>query len=921
MSSIDQPFIHAVQLYRRAGFLGTIPLPSRKKHPPPTGFTGARAAYPDASQLKKWCNPHHEDYVSEGNIGLRLGDVDLSGWKHMPITYGGHLVTGWEILGIDVDTYKNKNGYAQLLALQKDHGELPATLRSSSRWGAGTTSSISLYFVPRGYRYVGKAAGCIEIIQKRHRYMVVWPSTNPDARNARYEWRDREGGTTEEPTLAMIAVLPEAWWKFLSNNGTPESDDPVSDMIGDDLLDWAAKSWSDPEGEMCAGMERTLSEQINDVEAAHESHPKLNKGHWAILRSGAEGHAGWLTALRMFNKAWIASAGKKRDASDGMREEIQRSVLGALGKIEPNFNMLPDDPCATKAAVAAGDYDEKLDNFATRELCGCGIENCPGCEIGAKVAELDSNGLGPVVGKLSIIKKLPPDSYGMHDEGNGQHFIDLYGDNIKYISSRKNWALWVPQDGASSLTGRWYADTDDRYVSLAYQLVRKRQEVFAKELMCDAIKNLQDASKRQKAKAWLAWAKRSGDITPIKNALASSHRLYVGDNNPVALNGTEFDANPKLLGCANGILELTEDPELREPCREDYVTFNTDVPYIPWRQLGNSDDINLDGYHLWQEYLNLFLPDPEIRHFAQKVMGHMLIGENPEKLLIFLYGNHDTGKSTMIGAIAGALGDYYGTIDMNLFSASRFNPQLIQSSALRITGMSEIDAGVMDAATVKRLTGNDRIVVEQKFSDQKFEARPQFTTVIACNNPPIIKNADQALHERILALPFDAIIDRTERKYERQTQIERYSGIAVLSWLVEGWRLYCIEGIKRESWPTQVRRLHGAIIAEFNNTQQFIVHMLQKAEECDDGIRAENKAIESARKRNRFSPSPADWPIEWTPPTAFVYELYTRWCLSSGEKTPLTQIQFTRESALGKTQNRSIDGKVQKCFVGVRIKP
>lgn len=913
------PFIHSVNSYLKAGWKGTIPLPPGAKGPPPKGFTGAQGKYPDIQQIKKWCDPKDSQYLGGAQIALRLGEVDLSGWTNMPVTYAGHIVTGWELIGIDVDTYKEKHGYRQLLKLQEELGALPVTLRSSSRWDRGTTSYIAVYLVPKGFRYLGKAAGCIEVIQKRHRYMVVWPSRNPDADNNLYEWlASDDGSVVGVPTLAGIAILPESWWGYLSNNGQPESDDPISDLTGGELLDWAVETWRDSQGDMCADMAAILTKWADKIESAAECHPLMVPAQWEILRYGAEGHSGWLTALKQLNTIWVKHAREQRDGPVP-DSEVRRGVIGAMGKIQPVFTHLADDPCECKEAVRNGEYDDKINEWGYTEACGCGNPDCGGCEAGARVAASDNGGLGPVVGKLQVVKDKPVDDYGQHDEGNGQHFIDLYGDNVKFISARRNWAMWTPADGSPG-SGRWHADFENKYVALAYRRVRIRQEQYAHGLTLQSVQDKDNKQIATQARSWRNWAKRSGDVNPIRNALQSSERLYVDDNTPVTMNGKEFDAHPRLLGCANGVLELTEDPELREPRREDFVTYNTGIPYIPWRTLATTDDFNLDGYHLWFEYLNMFLPDPEIRHFVHKVMGHLLVGENPEKLLIFLYGPHDTGKSTMIGAIAGALGDYYGTIDMNIFKQHDKNPQLVRAVPLRVTGMSEVDAGVMDAATVKRLTGNDQVVAELKYSNDIFVGRPQFTTLIACNNPPAINHADEALRERILALPFSTTIERSKRVYERQTEIEHYSGVSVLSWLVEGWRLYCTEGIKRDSWPKAVKALHGELVSDLNPTQSFVSAMLLKSRECEEGIRAENEAIRKGMTRNRRTPTASDWPLEWTPSASSIYEMYVRWMNANGAPA-LSLPNFGKELGLGRPAQRKVDGENRKCYVGVMIRP
>jgi len=108
------PFRDTVNIYRQNWWRGAIPLPYKAKHPPPTGYTGHAALYPEAAQIDEW----RED-GKRHNIGIRLAGVDKD----------------HELIGIDVDHYqsgdKEKHGGDQLEALEKRLGSLPATWISS----------------------------------------------------------------------------------------------------------------------------------------------------------------------------------------------------------------------------------------------------------------------------------------------------------------------------------------------------------------------------------------------------------------------------------------------------------------------------------------------------------------------------------------------------------------------------------------------------------------------------------------------------------------------------------------------------------------------------------------------------------------------------------------------------------------------
>jgi putative DNA primase/helicase len=912
-----KPYKDAAQVYRSLGLLGALPLPPGEKNPPPKGYTGSGRPYPTDNEVAQWVNGKGRDLLPIpydprlGNIALRLGDVpsEVSNKRaDLPVVYAGNNVDGWEYLGLDVDDYGEKHGLADLRELETEYGVLPRTAISSARWDGWLEhrSGIRVFLVPKGFRYMGKAAHGIDIVQKRHRFMVAHPSTNPDANNALYAWRF--GATDDEslyafdvmipgygdmygipdPSTDDVAVLPVEWFTYLSRGGTVESEDPISSLSDDELIDWLKTLRF--EEEPCERMRKATAKWIERLEESASSHDKLVPAHHELLNLAAEGHAGIEWALNEFHPAWWGHVSENRGGDpESAGAEINRSIVGGLDKIQPYYEGLgrPEDTCA----VDASDYN--VDGWAER--------------VEAAVSDMDYEGLGPIVGAMEVLDAKPASEYGQHDDGNGQHFIDLYGGSVKYVDGRDGWVVWDSK--------RWHRDNSSRKVGLAFRRVRMRQEEFAYRTLAEAKAN-DDKGLMALGKSWLTWSKRSGNVGPISAALQSAERLHVNGED-VAVPTTLFDSRPDLLGCENGVLELTADPEIRKPEKHDYVTFNTGTPYVPWRTLASSEGETFEGFELWNEYLNTFLPDRDVQRYIQKVMGHLIIGENPEKRIVFLYGPHDTGKSTMIGAISGALGDYYGTVDIALFRPKELNPGLIRAVPLRVVGMSEVDAGTMDAATVKRLTGNDKVNAEAKYSNDIFEGRPQFTCLIAANNPPNIAHADEALNERLLALPFMKTIERSHRRYDRQNQIEKHSGVAVLSWMVEGWKMYCAEGL--DNPPIAIRKLQREMTAGLNATQGFISEMLEKARDTEEGRRAIAEAEKRAKRKGKVKATISDMDVKWTTPCDVVYETYKRWCNGNGVD-PVSHPELTKDLGLGAGVARSIDGKVRKCYNGIRVR-
>ena len=908
--STDGPFASAARDYRNAGWMGVLPLPANQKEAPPSGFHGIGDPNPTLNHVRKWLRDTKDETSDwyHGNIALAFTIVAKP--VDVPFIYGDvGQVTEWEHLAIDVDDYDDKHGWDELCSTEDQLGALPDTIASSSRWSTEPNSNLRVFLVPKGFRYHGKVPGCkhIDIIANGLRYMVAYPSRHPSGNG--YLWRYGGSNGWREldaiPSAGAATVLPIEWFNHIRKTGESSDAAGESDWDWDALWDWAGDTFHDV-SEPCDLMRREVTKYISDLDASNLHHP-LTTTVWRLCLNALEGHSGFGWALMEYLNAWVDVAGESgRRAMQEMKGESWRSVHGALAKVKFQYDaaggFLPADKCA-KQYGNTDDWTKKFEEDQKR------------------IADGDYGGLGPVIGPMHVCDDKPADNYGRHDDGNGQHLVDLYCGNLRYVAARKNWIVW---DGL-----RWHRDNEDRLIRSAYRRVRKRQEMHAQTLLQRAAAEPDNKALRAVANAWISWAKRSGDTSPVKNAIEMARHSYVHDE-PVVLSAMKLDGYPHLLGCKNGVIDLNGtfdggefDIDVRPPRKEDYVTYNTNVDYIPWRVLASDDGDRLDAFLIWQEYLDEFLPDMELQLFARKVLGHMLIGENPEKKIVFLFGPRDTGKSTLIGAVSGALGDYYGTVDMHLFKQKELNPGLVRAVPHRIVGMSEMEeatkSGIIDANMVKKLTGNDKIVAELKYSNEIYEGRPQFTALIACNNPPKIPNADPALYERLLVVPLDHRISSAKRRYERQQEIERICGVAVLAWLIEGWKDYKREGLQYATWPQRVRDQNRTFLGELNTVQTYIAQYLVKAKHDEWGKRVASKAMEKAKARGKVKPTAYQWPLAWTPEAKRVYEHYRKVTkLAGGE--PVEMTQFTRELDIGRTENRKINGKSTSVYVGIKFK-
>jgi hypothetical protein len=276
--------------YRAAGWT-PLPLPPGKKDPPPNGWTGADAPEPSRADIEDWKQNH-----PNGNIGLRMPDA---------------------VIGIDIDAYDGKMGHESFRLLVGQLGPLPRTWRSTSRTGP---SGIGFFRVPPGKRWKGAIGRDIEIIQRRHRYAVVWPSVHPSGRT--YQWYQPAGVEPSDrlPDVSELPMLPNAWVTALDHSSGDIA------LFPEDHARLAAKDWHPEvraaywEGEaICSG-------------AGGSRHDEMSKVVMRLLNHQWRGYAGATDALAALGERYVAAIADRADEGTA-RDEWQRMLSGGKERV------------------------------------------------------------------------------------------------------------------------------------------------------------------------------------------------------------------------------------------------------------------------------------------------------------------------------------------------------------------------------------------------------------------------------------------------------------------------------------------------------------------------------------------------------------------------------------------------------------
>lgn len=314
------PYSRAHGMYAAAGWRGVLPVgrAAAQKTPPPLGWTGHAAGdvWPSGGDRQAWADGPE----GSRNVALRLPP---------------------DVIGLDVDAYGAKVGAASLAALVERYGPLPPTWVTTAREDG--ISGIRLFRVPPGLHWPGEAGDNIEIVQVGHRYALVWPSVNPDADGAVYQWW-YDGAPalvldgSELPRPEELPELPAAWAAGLSL--------PYARVGGAALADDAVRAWLEacrPAAvldDVCPPVRRAGQDAARALieGRARSRHELTRDAVRTVVAYGGEGHAGAYAVLGWLRDAWMTALSGEtgRDAAGEWLRLLTGAVrLAAAANTEP----------------------------------------------------------------------------------------------------------------------------------------------------------------------------------------------------------------------------------------------------------------------------------------------------------------------------------------------------------------------------------------------------------------------------------------------------------------------------------------------------------------------------------------------------------------------------------------------------------
>lgn len=793
-----------VRDYIRAGWEVPFPLAPNSKYPPVPGVTGRVPDVEKAKIKNLW-----KDRTEDSNVGLRMQ------------VSGGH-----DVISIDVDHYDSKQGLSFLSELMEELGDLNLNeIPRSTRRGPKSKSGQYFFRVPKGKEWNAKACADVDIVQKNHRYSAVWPSK---VDGEQYQWYIGEE-VTGIPHVKDLPELPERWVRHLSRGTKARRGNGERVAIGGyrEALNWLRDNipgWDvetdeddDPNVVMSPAMRDASTSERFEENLATNAHDTMISAVHSVVMLGTEGHHGLKSAIfhirTRFMKEVLDERGPNWRDEGIATSEFERSVISEVEKIAGEVER-------GEVRIIEASADLAIPNFSELLV----------------PAEAEKRPLGVEWGE-----------YGNTDRGHALMFKDYWDNDVLVTDDGGNqeFAAWVTKTGRYSFRAmnRMFQFVEYAVSApLDYEASKLEQQALTQEEKEDTEQLSEGEKTHEDIESMAAnLRKRANSLRNTRSSRPMLAQLHSFDEIFRSLD--DFDSVPMILGTKNAKtldLNALTDPEgsaIRDSKRSDMLTMSTAVSV----QEGAT-------HQVWEDFLEKFLPDPEIRRFAQKVFGYSLVDYNPSKLLVFLHGSSNTGKTTILEAMAAALGDYAAPMNAQRifgFQGAGPNPELVSVMNKRMLILSEVgDGHRLSSNAIKQVTGNDLQQARKNHSNHIVNSVPRFTPYVSTNNPPKIDRGDEALKNRILVIPFDHPHEPKRIAPEEDLKQNKEISSAILWWIIEGCRMYLEEGLERENWPDKIKEVSEHFVSGTSAIQRFITDRL----ESDDRGRERLEDLYSAWK-------------------------------------------------------------------------
>ena len=355
--------------------------------------------------------------------------------------------------------------------------------------------------------------------------------------------------------------------------------------------------------------------------------------------------------------------------------------------------------------------------------------------------------------------KVAIDKKGTTDVDLARVLYSLFGDDYVCVDIKSN---------------KWYQFIEPRWlqidagVGLRIAISEKLRALYTKKLMeyfalREGLPDDDDDSSRKQKKLKKFCDKlrkvceRLGSTSDINNIMTEARHIF---------HDPEFekklDSNEYLICFKNGVVDFrspTRDNIFRRGAPDDYLTKCTNINYVPIDPIAHKqiiDEIN--------DFMQKLFPDPdgELCAYMWKHLASTMTGLIRELQAFHIYiGGGQNGKSVLIKLMDLVLGEYKGTIPVNMLTDRRgkvgsATPEIMELKGTRMAVAQEPQKGErLNEGVIKEFSsGEDELQGRALYSGKMVRFLPQFNLVICTNYLPEIEGNDHGIWRRVRVVNF-----------------------------------------------------------------------------------------------------------------------------------------------------------------------
>jgi putative DNA primase/helicase len=348
----------------------------------------------------------------------------------------------------------------------------------------------------------------------------------------------------------------------------------------------------------------------------------------------------------------------------------------------------------------------------------------------------------------------PPDRqpFPLTDLGNAERMVANFGRKIRHIHPWNKWLYFDRQ--------RWQID--------ARAMAAKYAQRTARMIYGEAERE-GDSDRRAKV---AKWAHTSESRARLEAMIWGAAR-----QEGIPMMPEDLDRDPWALNCLNGTLDLRSG-QLRNHDPEDFISKIVPIRYDPSAECP-----------LWEQTLRLFLIDPDVIAFWQRLCGYALTGVVRDHMLPIAWGKGQNGKSTILGTLLDVLGpDYAMKCSPEFLMEKKGDSHPTERAALFgkrfVLAIETAEGARINETLIKELTGNDRISA-RRMREDVWEFNPTHKVFLGTNHKPQVRGTDLAIWRRLKLIPFTYTMPKADAQLDMPERL-RAEFPGILAWMVRG---------------------------------------------------------------------------------------------------------------------------------------